>query len=389
MWKKFSIKILVFASTIVLFIGGFNWLVDPYDIFDSPKIDGFNVNKPETETKQRPYKAIKLLKQKPETVFFGTSRTDRGIDPDNKIFHQKSIFNASINGMTPIECEYMFNAAIKNGAKRIIIGTDLVTFYAKDQVREGFDKGVFSDSGLVKYILSIDALKSSVNTVASTKPTPYSKFGFMRPEAIQFNDFDSKGVGYLENFRDSEKGYLASHYKNFNKTQTAHWQAFERILDKAHKKGVKITLFISPSHARQWEVLAITQGWEMFEEYRRRLVATNEKIALQNGKAPFALWDFAGYHELTTEAVPDDPKAKMKWYWDSSHYKKELGDIVLDRMFDGNFSGGQNYPDFGVKLTSQNIDSHLAKLQAERERWRATHSADVAEIETLKTTKTK
>ena len=82
--------------------------------------------------------------------------------------------------------------------------------------------------------------------------------------------------------------------------------------------------------------------------------------------------------------MPDDPKARMKWYWDSSHYKKELGDIVLDRMFDGNFSGGGDCPDFGVKLTSQNIDAHLSKLRTDRAKWRASNPVDVAEIDALK-----
>ena len=50
MWKKFSIKILIFTPLIVLFVGGFNLIIDPYDIFDSPKIDGLNKNKPEVDT---------------------------------------------------------------------------------------------------------------------------------------------------------------------------------------------------------------------------------------------------------------------------------------------------------------------------------------------------
>lgn len=74
----------------------------------------------------------------------------------------------------------------------------------------------------------------------------------------------------------------------------------------------------------------------------------------------------------------------MRWYWDSSHYKKEIGDIVLDRMFDGNFSGGKNYPNFGVKLTHQTIEAHLSKLRTDRTRWQLTHQADLAEIKALK-----
>lgn len=382
MWKKFSIRILIFTPLIVLLIGGLNFMVDPYDIFDSPKIEGLNTNKPEVDTHLRIYKAIRLQQLKPQTIFIGTSRTEEGIDPTNKNI-KTTAYNAAISSGLPAEYEYYIDSAIKNGAKEVFIGVDLFTFYARDHFRPDFDKTAFEKFEPAKYILSRDAFTSSLKTIGNKKLSIYLQTGMRDPVRLQ-NECDEKN-GHKKIFQNSEDGYFKTTYsKGFNKAQTAHWQAFERILDKAHKKGVKITLFISPSHARQWEVLAITQGWEMFEEYRRRLIAVNEDVAIRNGKEAFVLWDFAGYHTLTTESVPDDPKARMRWYWDSSHYKKELGDIVLDRMFDGNFSGGKDYPDFGVKLTTQNIEQHLAKLRAERARWRATHPVDVAEIEALK-----
>jgi len=383
MWKKFTFKVVVFTGLIVLFIGAFNWFVDPFDIFGSPKIEGFNANKPEVETHIRPYKTIMLSKLKPKTIFIGTSRTEEGIDPTNPNFDAQTSWNCAISSGLPAEYEYYINEAIKNGATHIIIGIDLFTFYAKDITQEDFDKEAFGDFQSTKYIFSVDGLKSSLKTIGSEKLMPYLKTGRRDPIVLQ-NNCDEK-YGHKKIFQESEKGYfIGSYTKEFSKTQTAHWKAFERILNKAHKNNIKITLFISPSHARQWEVLAITQGWGMFEEYRKRLIAVNEKVALENNKQPFALWDFAGYHPLTTEEVPNDPKAKMNWYWDSSHYKKELGDIILDRMFDGNFSAGQNYQDFGVKLTKENIESHLTKLRTEREIWRQTHPKDVAETEALK-----
>ncbi|GAB1233430.1 hypothetical protein UT4_18970 [Ferrigenium sp. UT4] len=39
--------------------------------------------------------------------------------------------------------------------------------------------------------------------------------------------------------------------------------------------------------------------------------------------------------------------------------------------------------DFGVLLTSQNIESRLAHIRADRERYRQTHPEDVAEIEAM------
>jgi 16S rRNA G527 N7-methylase RsmG len=52
-------------------------------------------------------------------------------------------------------------------------------------------------------------------------------------------------------------------------------------------------------------------------------------------------------------------------------------------LLNGNFSAGQNYQDFGVKLTKGNIEFHLTKLKTEREIWRKTHPQDVTKIEAL------
>jgi hypothetical protein len=383
MWKKFTTKIFISILTLITLIIVFTWFVDPFDIFDSPKINHFNVNKPKVGRHSRVYKAIVVQKIKPKILFLGTSRTEEGMDPKNQNFATNIAYNCAISAGLPIEYEYYADEAIKNGVKHIIIGTDFFAFYSKDLLHPGFDKEVFRDSVPMKYFLSLDAFESSIKTVGSKKLTEYLETGRVNPILLQDDLYD---IGsYRKSFQANEKKYFSSHYGNtFSKTQTAHWKAFERILNKAYRNDVEVTIFISPSHARQWEVLDMAQGYGTFEDFKRQLVAINEREAHKNEKQPFVVWDFTGYHQLTTETVPDDPKAKMKWYWDSSHYTKELGDIVLDRMFDGNFSGGQDCPDFGTKLTSQNIEAHLAKLRTDRARWQANHPKDMAEIRTLK-----
>ena len=83
----------------------------------------------------------------------------------------------------------------------------------------------------------------------------------------------------------------------------------------------------------------------------------NEQEAARSGESPYPLWDFSGYNSLTTEDVPPDgdSETQMKWYWESSHYKKELGDLVLDRIFDYHHPERIVPDDFGVLLTPKNI----------------------------------
>ena len=86
---------------------------------------------------------------------------------------------------------------------------------------------------------------------------------------------------------------------------------------------------------------------------------------------------------FTTEAVPapGDTETMMRWYLDSSHYKKGLADLMLDRLF-GYAAPERVVPDsFGVLVNSENIDGHLQKIRADRQNYRDTHPDDIAEIE--------
>ena len=78
-----------------------------------------------------------------------------------------------------------------------------------------------------------------------------------------------------------------------------------------------------------------------------------------------------------------DMETEMHWYRDSSHYKKELGDLMLDRIFNYHGSNRVVSDDFGVLLNSENIDSHLQKIRSDRQHYHDTHPEDIAEIENL------
>src|SRR4030042_578707 len=64
----------------LLLISGFNWFVNPYGIYDSPGIEGFNKLKPELTTHLRMTKAYAVRRIKPSAICLGTSRAEVGID---------------------------------------------------------------------------------------------------------------------------------------------------------------------------------------------------------------------------------------------------------------------------------------------------------------------
>ena len=73
----------------------------------------------------------------------------------------------------------------------------------------------------------------------------------------------------------------------------------------------------------------------------------------------------------------------MQWYWESSHFKKELGDLVLDRIFAYHEPGRIVPEDFGVQITTANIEAHLAWIREQQKRYHETHPQEVSEVEYL------
>ncbi len=147
--------------------------------------------------------------------------------------------------------------------------------------------------------------------------------------------------------------FLARGVKNKHKSTISKQQLdfFKSLVNICQNRGIKLIIFISPAHAIQWEANRLNGEWETFEEWQRELV----KIA--------PVWDFSGYNSITTEAI----KNQMQNYMDSSHYRKEVGDLILNRILD--YKTETVPEDFGVLITPENIEQHLKKISRDRQLW--------------------
>lgn len=54
----------------------------------------------------------------------------------------------------------------------------------------------------------------------------------------------------------------------------------------------------------------------------------------------------------------------MKYYWEASRYKNELGLIALDKLV-----GDSKFKDFGVELNLDNINEHLKQQEIKRHKF--------------------
>ena len=113
------------------------------------------------------------------------------------------------------------------------------------------------------------------------------------------------------------------------------------------------------SHADLLEIIDRAGLWDAFEEWKIALV---DRIH-QSGAG---VWDFTDYDEYSTEEVPTQrgSSAAMQWFWEPVHFKKALGNKVLQRILTGEPS------EFGVLITPENVRAHLTSIRAARQVYR-------------------
>ena len=355
-WIKIFFGLSLFVG---LFVGGVNYIVDPFQQY---RVKTFY---PIAFTNER-YQNAGLSKNfEYDSLILGTSRTEYGYDPNHEYFYKPS-YNLAVSGASLYENRLYLEHSIKQGnLKEVILVADWRMFNDPKMRKLDDFENSFNVENIYKQLFSVDLFRSSLNTIIKQKvKSSYLENG-QRDWYFNQENIDKQG-GHLKVMNKDEKDYYRNSNYKFNSniyqdTKESSFDDFRKILELCYQNNIKLDIVFGPSHIRQWEAYDYYQDIETWYKWKKDVVLFVEKIADEQEKTPYRIMDFSVYHELTAETVPTNPKEKMKYHWEASHYKKELGDIVLDRLLDIS-----PYKDFGVELNIQNIDNHIQNLREDR-----------------------
>lgn len=401
LFESYVRNTLASAALLLFLVITFNRLIDPLGLYDGPYFDGINTFKLYINGHTRLSKANAIKFRKPKGIILGSSRSERGLDPLHPGWGEGKVFNLSLPGGSIYEAlRYFQHAHTIQPLKQVVLALGLRQFKYSEQVNHDFSEerlAVSIDGQTdVTYLLqewmsiyvSMEAFEMSKHTFLSQNETPhYLSHGEYNPKRLIENVKEHRKF-----FINSEKGYCDSTYRNFSffdsEGEESTFSHYRQLLGIAYRDSIDLKLIISPVHARQLETISICgeRLWGKWENWKRQLISINENEAYRAGKTPFSLLDFSGYNMYTVEEVPSlkDNITRMKWFWDSSHFKKELGDIVLDKVFNYHIQNRKVTPNFGVLLSSENIESHLQEIRIERKLWRESFPKYIQEIEKMK-----
>jgi hypothetical protein len=358
-------------------VGGFNILVDPYGYFRVVDLPHWNRVKPYPDGRAFSVKLAQMARLGPSALILGNSRAEIGFDPGHPAFATKGLraYNAALPGTGVAEAREMFIHAQRAGPVQLtIIGLDFLDFLENPNAAPEALEKVDTERRFQQLrerfsaILSADAFASAIRTLGIQKsldaPTLTEQgfnplFGYDQIAATEgyYNMF-------LQRAQENARIYLRlpRSLDGREPGQSPSWIALRDLTQRSVIQGGDLYLIIYPYHAQILLLFEESGLWELFEEWKRRLVALVEEVRQAYPSARVTLWDFSGYHSFATEPVPGpgDLRTKVRWYWEAGHFKKELGNAVLDRVLGTEQSGEST---FGAVLEDLNLDGHLERIR--------------------------
>ena len=400
---------------LVLAVGAFNVVVDPYGIFRVVDKPGFNAIKPTATTRGGMAKAYGVQREQPAALVLGNSRAEVGFDPHHPGWpdNARPVFNLSVAGTGPTTTlryfQHALAAADANGkpVRTVVWGIDFMDFLVRADATPDAPPVTADEQRLLggqppkpalaaawqrvrdaaESSLTMRAFTDAVQTLAAQRnplagdQTPLG-FNPMRDYVRIARDegywsiFNQKNSTYVRTFRNKPDSLF-----DVRGNTSYELDALRKVMQLCRERGIALHLVMYPYHAHFQEAIHLTGHGPALQAWKRLIVQIVADEARTTGRPAVPVWDFAGINAWTAEAVParGDRRTTMQWYWEAGHFKRALGDKVLDQVLGRQVAD----PAFGVLLDASNVDARWAELQAQLALYRQQHPEEVQALEQM------
>ncbi len=371
--RRLAVLLSTLAVTLVS-IAGVNALVDPFGVFTMFGVDGLRAY--ESKRGSRTAKAADLARGGFGVVFFGSSRTETGFDPRLEFIPDQPGYNAALAGTSMWEMGHVFrHATAHNPARTAVFALDFFMFAEgrgdfDDFLSSGFNPDRDKAAHTLDLLLSqraIAATAASIRSALSGTASNYDDAGFRAGGMVETSRTS------IEISRARIRGFRNGIFADYIFDERA-FDEFAGIVDACTRDERTTIILIPPIHALHLELIRDAGLWDEFQGFKRRLASLAS--APQRGGA-VRVYDFTGYSRFTTEPLPlDDPDRPMRWHWETSHFRAELGEMALRIAFGVDTAADGS--SFGRSLDAGSIEDHLLQIGHERDVWAESAGPDLA-----------
>jgi hypothetical protein len=378
--RCWTVSLLVLVALVV----GLNLLIDPYEVFGTPRIRHISLLKPGAKNHAMLAKTYQIARVHPVTVLIGSSSTHVGLDADDPAWPEavRSVYNYGVPGVySPATSLATLRETIALGnVRNVVVALDFTNFFAPDEplatLTEDDLRFRLLPDGNVNPYRSLQVAKDMFLSTATMGAFIDSVVTISGQRAVHLLNLTPNGssneADFINAARNDGMGDLFAQKKAVEVKRAtnlaevmAHWKGplpdtgvVAAIIDLARVHGLKLTLMIAPRHADALEIYWHLGLWPRVEQLKVELATLAGERA-----DTVTLWDFMDYSSFNTETVPaaSERRAQTQWFWESTHFKRQLGTIMIENMF------GQDVRQFGVRLTPGNVVARNAEVRAQRQ----------------------
>ncbi|MCM2681489.1 hypothetical protein [Echinimonas agarilytica] len=355
----FKQYIIVMAGAFVglaSMLMAFNYHHDIHFLYHFGEVSSYN------RGYEREFKPWHVRNAKPEVVVIGNSRPLYSFDTTR--ISKKNSYNFAIAGANTWETVRNFEHILYTSAPKLVfLSVDNVCSNIADKTNVHVMGNALREMRAHYYrilaLLNTEAFNAWLTDKLPSNDELYDRSG-------RRTRFESNRT-MAEGFRFRENNKIKNRFKS-QWSESCNVRAITRLLTLAHENNVDLKMFINPIHIRYIEVDHQFKYTEQLLNIRKkRFVELNELVAQQFGKKPFTIYDFLEINDVTTEFVDLSSTDFPKYWYESSHYKKNVGDMMIDRMMSNRPEGGTA---FGTEINTSNIDAHIQQQWALLSEWR-------------------
>ncbi len=384
--KRYLLTWSVTLVALLAVVAGVNILVNPYDVFDLPRIANVNLLKPAIKNHAALTKAYQVERARPVTAVLGTSRVYLGIDAASPEFPAswRPVYNYGLPGtnMSRSLLRELREAWSTGNLRHAVAFLDVPAFFEVDRPVLGEEDELrlkFLDDGAPNHawreqrlhdaffsVFTLAALADSIRTVLAQGGG--DRVLDLRADGTSTDaDFAAaaRAEGMNAVFAQKDQ-YDLSRIPVFQQT-LANWHGLmpnlgvvREMIRFCRAHDITLTLILGSSHADGMEIYRRYGLWPWVEQLKTDIAS----LVAGAHSDTITAWDFVEYSRYTTEKLPPpgDRVTAIHWFWEPVHFRLALGEVMLRRVFSGTPA------DFGAPLTPATV---AARNQAVREQQRA------------------
>lgn len=347
-------RLFTVAFFTLTLVAAFNWLIDPFGMHWSPKIEGLNSLKPEAGKRSRITKIFQSNSIAPTLLIVGNSRVEMGLSPKHPALARERVYNLGLPGSSlAMQLDYA-KSTINNveSVKKVWVSLDYLDFLLTPRSINAIEAGEFPDTtsyrhrlsqnrsfvnNLKRYgevssmLFSIDGLIASIKTIAlqNSDTNSIDEYGFNSAKGY-LSIIKNEGIHPL--FKQKlEEIERRLDYKNLLLTlpeqeYSPNFDLLGDFIAFVQSKNIEVEFFVNPYH-RSYISMIRQQGYESsFNTWRQKL-----------GKYLFnfnyQVLDFNENNPYVNELVPKTNQfTKLEWFWEPAHYTEKLGGLMIEKL---------------------------------------------------------